>query len=348
MTRGRFLGTAFGGMTAIWFQQKLCFATVAGTANMTKPINGCFRSAKPWLDTDGIPINAHGCGLLHSEGRYYWYGEFKTPGEAGNYAQRGIGCYSSSDLYNWKNEGIVLSVTDESGHDLERGCILERPKVLHNRSNGSFVLWAHHEKKGAGYGSAQVAVAVVEGARGPFRFIRAFRPNNQMSRDMTLFMDEDGVVWQVRASEKNATLQLARLTPDYLDCQADFSRAFNDTYLEAPALIFHDDWYHLVGSYCTGWAPNPCRHAVARSVAGPWQELSNPCVGKDNAQTFNSQSAYLLKPAGSNVVIYVGDRWSPKNPIDGTYVWLPFEIMGTEASLRWRDVWRLSDEASNV
>ena len=324
-------------------QQRLCFATDGPDTTMTDKTNDCFRTGAPWLDTDGVAINAHGGGLLYHEARYYWYGEFKVQGDAGNYAQVGISCYSSADLYNWKNEGIVLPVTNQQGHDLERGCILERPKVLQNKSNGTFVLWVHHEKKGHGYDLAQVAVAVADNPRGPFKFLRAFRPNGQMSRDMTLFVDEDGVAWQVRSSEGNATLHLARLTPDYLDCQPDFVRALDHTYAEAPALIFHDGWYHLIASHCTGWAPNAVRHAIAKSVAGPWKELGNPAIGENSGITFNSQSTYLLKPQGGNTVIYLGDRWQPKNPIDGTYIWLPLEIKETEASLRWRDSWRLSD-----
>jgi Glycosyl hydrolases family 43 len=310
---------------------------------MNKATNDCFQPGKPWLDTEGTHINAHGGGFLHHEGRYYWYGEFKIEGEAGNCAQVGISCYTSTDLYNWRNEGIVLPVSNEPGHEIEKGCIIERPKVLHNKSNGTFVLWAHHEKKGAVYDSAQVIVAVATSPLGPFQFLRAFRPNGQMSRDMTLFVDEEGTAWHIGASEDNATLHLNRLTPDYLDCEPDFARAFVDTYLEAPALVFQDGWYHLIGSYCTGWAPNACRHGIARSVAGPWQELPNPCVGYDNGFTFYSQSTYLLRPAGSDAVIYCGDRWAPKNAIDGTYVWLPLEIKDGDATLRWRDSWRLSD-----
>jgi len=189
-----------------------------------------------------------------------------------------------------------------------------------------------------------VAVAVADDPRGPFQFVRAFRPNGEMSRDMTLFLDEDGVAWQVRASEDNATLHLAKLTPDYLDCQPNFVRALNDTFAEAPALIFHDGWYHLIASHCTGWAPNAARYAVAKSVAGPWRELGNPAVGEASDITFNSQSTFLLKPLGSKTVIYLGDRWMPKNPIDGTYIWLPLEIKGTQATLRWRASWRLHDD----
>jgi hypothetical protein len=39
--------------------------------------------------------------------------------------------------------------------------------------------------------------------------------------------------------------------------------------------------------------------------------------------TFHSQSPYILPVQNKkNVFIYLGDRWYPENPIDGTYVWL--------------------------
>ena len=65
---------------------------------------------------------------------YYWFGEHKTEGTAGNNALVGVHCYSSKDLYNWKDEGVALSVvTDDSIHSIAKGCILERPKVIYNK-----------------------------------------------------------------------------------------------------------------------------------------------------------------------------------------------------------------------
>ena len=65
-----------------------------------------------WNDTDGVHINAHGGGLLRDGDTWYWYGEHKVEGKAGNRAQVGVGCYSSRDLVTWKNEGIALKVSD--------------------------------------------------------------------------------------------------------------------------------------------------------------------------------------------------------------------------------------------
>ena len=42
-------------------------------------------------------------------------------------AMVGVMCYSSRNLTDWKNEGVALSVDNDSS-DIARGCILERPK----------------------------------------------------------------------------------------------------------------------------------------------------------------------------------------------------------------------------
>jgi hypothetical protein len=56
------------------------------------------------------------------------------------FADGGIHCYSSSDLMNWKDEGVVLSVDYQNDkNDLAYGCILERPKVVYNKKNRQFV-----------------------------------------------------------------------------------------------------------------------------------------------------------------------------------------------------------------
>lgn len=47
-----------------------------------------------------VHINAHGGGILRVGDTYYWFGEHKTEGSAGNLAQVGVHCYSSKDLYN--------------------------------------------------------------------------------------------------------------------------------------------------------------------------------------------------------------------------------------------------------
>ena len=72
-----------------------------------------FRSGEPWLDEEGALIDAHGAGMLHDSGTYYWYGSARsscTKAPTGNRTvcgdrDAGINLYSSVDLYSWKPHG---------------------------------------------------------------------------------------------------------------------------------------------------------------------------------------------------------------------------------------------------
>lgn len=136
-----------------------------------------FSPGQPWLDTSGLPINAHGGGILDHGGVYYWFGEHKLAGPEGNAAHVGVHVYTSSNLYEWKDAGIALAVADDPAHELARGCILERPKVIYNRATGRFVMWFHLEPRGAGYSAARSGVAIAENPTGPYRFLGSLRPN---------------------------------------------------------------------------------------------------------------------------------------------------------------------------
>lgn len=75
------------------------------------------RSGEIWLDDTHRHIQAHGGGILYNKENktYYWYGEHKGEDNIQSWGYEGvpatgISCYSSKDLYNWKNEGVALPV----------------------------------------------------------------------------------------------------------------------------------------------------------------------------------------------------------------------------------------------
>lgn len=151
-----------------------------------KTYNHSFKPGEIWVDTDSVHINAHGGGILVFNDSYYWFGEHKTSGKRGNTAQVGVQCYSSNDLYNWKNEGVALAVSDEPDSDIVKGCVLERPKVIYNAKTQKFVMYFHLELKGKGYSAARVGMAVGDRVTGPYAFIRSLRPNaEQWPENMT-------------------------------------------------------------------------------------------------------------------------------------------------------------------
>lgn len=136
-----------------------------------------FENARIWPDDKGVAINAHGGGLLFHGGVYYWYGEHKIAGKAGNVAHVGVHVYSSRDLTNWKDEGVALAVSDDPASEIAKECVLERPKVIRNAKTGKFVMWFHLELKGKGYSAARSGVAVAERPEGPFTYLRSERPD---------------------------------------------------------------------------------------------------------------------------------------------------------------------------
>lgn len=133
-----------------------------------------FKPGQEWSDAQGNHINAHGGGILFYNDTYYWYGEHKSSNTSS--ALVGINCYSSTDLYNWIPQGVALKVEADSTHDLAKGCVMERPKVIYNPTTKKFLMWFHLELKGQGYNAARVAIAESDNPTGPFRYIKSKRP----------------------------------------------------------------------------------------------------------------------------------------------------------------------------
>jgi hypothetical protein len=140
-------------------------------------LNHSFKPGQIWPDNGGKHINAHGGGILFYNDTYYWFGEYRLPRLEKDKSRYGVSCYSSKDLLNWKNEGLVLTVINDTSSALRPGCIIERPKVIYNNKTGKFVMWFHHELKGQGYKAALTGVAVSDNVTGPYKYIRSLRPD---------------------------------------------------------------------------------------------------------------------------------------------------------------------------
>lgn len=312
--------------------------------------NTAFFPGEVWSDTDGRPIQAHGGGVLHVDGTYYWFGENKdgdtnldpARGSLHRVDVIGVSCYSSTDLLNWKNEGIVLpAVPGDPNHDLHPSKVLERPKVLHNPHTGQYVLFAHVDT--ADYHYARIGIAISAQPTGPYHYIGSVQPNGADSRDMTAFQDDDGTAYLFFSSEWNKTLHIVRLSEDYLTPTAIEDRAFVGTSREAPAVFKRRGKYYLLSSGCTGWDPNQAEIATAPAPLGPWTLAGNPCTGPDAAITFQAQSTFVLPVAGKeDAYIALFDRWNKKDLRDSRYVWLPLRFVNDQAEIGWYDRWDLS------
>ncbi len=82
---------------------------------------------------------------------------------------------------------------------------------------------------------------------------------------------------------------------------------------------------------------------ICSSIHGPCLFCGNPCVGKDDHKTFESQSTFVLPVRGKEgAFIFMADLWRPENPIDGRYVWLPIQWKHGHPVIEWLDEWDLT------
>lgn len=173
-------------------------------------------------DNNGKVIQAHGGQIqqltVNGKTKWYWIGEDKT----NDYRPcPGIHMYTSEDLYNWTDEGVVLRTaktyeefkTDEYFKDLygdlkteeekkaiftdiwqgessDEGCVIERPKMLYNDKTGKYVIWFHADGQdpfaasaGGNYAKAKAGVAIADSPTGPYKLLGSYLLNTNEDAD---------------------------------------------------------------------------------------------------------------------------------------------------------------------
>jgi hypothetical protein len=300
-----------------------------------------------WIDNRGQHIQAHGGGILKRGDTYYWFGEDRgaetgrrSPGGAAN---RAVACYSSKDLMNWTfRRQVVHGGPPETLPS--RGFILERPKVYHCAKTGKYVLYAHLDS--GRYSYARVGVYVCDTVDGEYKFVHSFRPLDKESRDIGQFIDDDGSGYLIFESRPSKGFYVAQLSDDYLTVAKE--TCFIQKPLEGGAVVHYKGLYYVIGSYLTGFSPNPNQYATAKSLGGPWSEFKD--IAPPEAKTYGSQSTMLLKVAGTKqtTVIFMGDIWRPRQQSDSRYLWMPLEIGDGELRLPKPAPWTLDIHTGEV
>ena len=277
----------------------------------------CIKPGQVWLDTEGNRIQAHGGSVIYDKGTFYWYGENKERYDAtAGIWHWGVKFYSSKDLYNWKDEGIIIPPDEEDEtspiHPKQQ---MDRPHILYNGRTQKYVCWL----KIAGTGGKQTeAVLTADNILGPYTMVhRALRPLGMYAGDFDLVADpHDGKAYYYFERVHNEMI-CADLTDDYTNVTGYYSTHFPlvapPAVREAPAHFFRNGKHYLFTSGTTGYFPNPSEVAVADSYHGPFKVLGDPHREDTSRTSFNSQIGCVFKhPNKKDLYIVMADRWVPR------------------------------------
>lgn len=311
-------------------------------------------------DDRGKTLHAHGGQILIENGFYYWIGE--------NRIQRAkVSCYKSKDFLNWEFCNHVLTLDSEvedrfSDRDLRldipeqkakigMGCNIERPKIIYNKKTKQYVMWMHWEMP-QDYKMAKCAVAVCDTIDGNYRYLGSFNPMGYMSRDCTLFVDDDDCAYFVSTARDNQDLHIYHLTEDYLSIESKICTLWAGQLREAPVLFKRKGYYYLLTSGCTGWKPNQSSYAYSRYIDHGWSK----CFKLGNETTYQSQPTGVIKTdnllSGEQEYWYLGDRWCGEQEFyfRSEYVILPLIFLSdTNLCLDWKEdiepeMWHIKGE----
>jgi beta-galactosidase len=171
--------------------------------------------------------------------------------------------------------------------------------------------------------------------------LSASRPDGELSRDLTVFVDDDSTAYLLHASQAdNSTMEIVPLSTDYLTPLAGFTSLFVGQSWEAPAIFKWAGKYYLVASGSTGWAPNAAHAAVADAILGPWTDLGNPAMGPGAFNTFAAQDTFVFPVVDQpGAFVLMADRWSKWDLSSSRYLWLPVAFTPAGFALPWTASW---------
>lgn len=274
-----------------------------------------FRPGKLWTDTNGNRIQAHGGSMIYVDDKYYWYGENKekTDGTSDIW-HWGVRCYSSKDLYNWTDEGIIIPpVIDDPTSSLAPESCMDRPHIIYNRDTLKYVCWMKIMQRD---GKQTETIATADHILGPYTVIKEhLRPLNMSAGDFDLTVAADGKAYYY-FERVHSELICADLTADYTDVTGFYSTHFpriSPPFVrEGIAHFTRHNKHYLITSGTTGYFPNPSEVAIADSFHGPYKLLGNPHPDDDSHTSFHSQISCVFKVQDKkDLYIAMADRWLP-------------------------------------
>lgn len=276
-------------------------------------MNTSIKPGRVWLDTQGKRIQAHGASIFYEKGVFYWYGENKEfTSQEKKIWSWGVRCYSSKDLYNWKDEGLIIAPDPENENSvLHPSRYLDRPHIIYNNKTRKYVCWLKY------CDTNHFVLLTAEQFMGPYTIVNDFfQPYGKESGDFDLAVDEQSGKGYLYFEADHKDLLATELTEDYLGVKPDFVTVYSNQHppftREGVAHFERNGKHYLLTSGMTGYMPNPSEVAVADDWLGPFTVQGNPHVDDTSRASFNSQVSSVFKhPEREDLYIAVADRWAP-------------------------------------
>ncbi|MBO9594065.1 MAG: family 43 glycosylhydrolase [Niabella sp.] len=230
--------------------------------------------------------------ILYANGRYYIYTTANGP------TVNEFHAYSSADLLNWVDEGVVFNLNNVSWSHADgwAPCVVAR--------NGQYYFYFTASKK--------IGVAVGSSPTGPFTDIGAPLATGLGTDpiDPMAFVDTDG---QAYLYWGNTTLNIQKLNSDMVSLTGTRSNTKPSNYFEAPYVIKRNGTYYLMYSV-NDYRNNDyhVEYATSTSPMGPWT-----VKGRITAPNGNilgpGHNAVITRPGCSSEYYFVYHRRTSTN-----------------------------------
>ena len=348
------------------------------------------KPGKFWYDSNNKRIHAHGGSIMYVSGLYYWYGENKegvfgravTDNIKPSIWHNGVKVYSSRDLYNWRDEGIVI-ISDDPANPFYPRNIMDRPHILYNEKTKKYVMWAkcvtRCTKIGADFECAKYYISLADKITGPFDYSHVIE--NVTAGDFDLFIENNKGYY---IGTEGNTVHARELTDDFMNFTDKNSLHIEKTrppfVREAPCYFTHEGRKFIITSGTSGYFPNPTITHEIKDFHGEYIEIGKTCINDTEETSFRAQFSSVFKhPFKKDLYIALGDRWlndlpihmeisgeemfdgyfrpegpsfrddllnlySDENTSEATYVWLPIKFNEKdEPYIEWLDEWKIED-----
>lgn len=279
---------------------------------------GAICPGRPWLDTKGERIQAHGGAVYFEDGVYYWYGENKehTDGKNGIWTW-GIKVYASTDLMNWEDRGYLIPpVLDDPNSALFPTKRVDRPHILKCEKTGKYVCWIKLSGPEAAF-----TVWQADKLLGPYEMVEnLYNPGGHKAGDFDLAADPQTGKGYLYFDADHSSMLCMELSEDYLHAEREAAKSYADLTppftREAPALFEKDGKKYMLTSGMTGYVPNKSDSAVCDAWDGVFESLGDPHIDDSTCASFNSQISKIFRVDGTDRFVAMADRWLPEQPVD--------------------------------